>query len=490
MIKPASIAARILAGVFFCVFSHSAFPCDGISDTCPATQKSGLRWRYAGHSYGSKSMPASGYVYETHSQAISASCSALQGLFQSLNYSDGCSSGTYSVTSCPHTVVIGSSTSASFKFDHNFVQSQCGGSTSTQNFTSSSGSQAQTTTYYACENPQYPIGPDASNLCHKPTCQAGQRFNSWLSDDGSQGEFYAGPDGASSYCQEFVGPSGVAEKCLVSPSSGGLCSGGRCTYDYVTQTGQSCETPDTNSDGGSGNPCSTYADGGVACDSDGSANQENSSPGNNGTGSRCINYEGRQYCIDVTPANDNCAANPNTPECQAPVEQNCTFVGGKYYCADADNSCGTFNGVSLCICDDGSVQQTADACSDYPDGTGPGIPGDGTGSGSNGYSDGVSKQVNEDFPTLTKPTKIEGLEEFQGKLGEKPQSNIGSFASGFEPFSLPSGGCGALDIPNPLGGSFSLQPPCQWMEVLRGFFGVVFVVLTIARCRNRILEAV
>lgn len=484
MSKPASIAARILAGVFFCV--SSAFACDGVAETCPATLQPTDQYRYSG---SVNLNPLVGAWLPDVSSAVSAGCSA----YEMPTYSGtGCSNQNLQ---CP-TVVNPPTKSGSswipgtFQLTYQTVQNagQYCGSVGTK--TATINLAGQSINAYQCTNPEYPIGPDAGNQCHKIGCKAGQRFNSWLSDDGSQGEFYAGPDGASSYCQEFAGPSGVAEKCLVSPSSGGVCSGGRCTYDYVTQTGQSCEAPDTNSDGGSGNPCSTYADGGVACDSDGSANQENSSPGNNGTGSRCINYEGRQYCIDVTPANDNCAANPNTPECQAPVEQNCTFVGGKYYCADAENSCGTFNGVSLCICDDGSVQQTADACSDYPDGTGPGTPGDGTGSGSNGESDGVSKQVNEDFPTLTKPTKIEGLEEFQGKLGEKPQSNIGSFTSGFEPFSLPSGGCGALEIPSPLGGSYSVQPPCQWMEVLRGFFGVVFVILTIARCRNRILEAV
>lgn len=209
----------LLAAPFF---SSVSLACDGIQETCPATQKTEPRWRYSSHSIGSKSMPASGYVYDTHDAAISASCSSLGSLYQSLNYSDSCSSGNYQVTTCPHTLTGVGTGNVSFKFDWKFVQSNCNGGSSTQNYTSSSGVSSQVTTFYVCEHPLYPVGPDSNNLCRMSQC----------------------PKVGQAYQPAVWNPLGPQKLCLNMPD------GSKCGFNFggisgstplYTSTGEGCD---------------------------------------------------------------------------------------------------------------------------------------------------------------------------------------------------------------------------------------------------------
>lgn len=430
----AKFAARCIAGVFFWVSASSA--CDGVSPTCPASSEQALRYKFSG-----TGVTASDYIYSTFAQAADAWCSA-----KSAALGDA-------IISCPDQIRSG------YIIDGLFARP--GGSYYQTGYVYSS-----TVPVYTCNSSQYPTGPDSNNNCHLTICKAGQRFNSWSSDDGSEGAYYSGPEGASSYCNGFPVASGVVESCSVVPSSGGICgSDGRCLFDSVTMNGQRCSAPDSDAEGGSGNPCQTYGDGHSACDSDASSDQEHSAPGNNGTGSRCVNFGGRQYCIDVTPPNDNCASNPSLPECQSPVEQNCSFVGGRYYCSDADNSCGTFNGVSLCICDDGSVQAPGGACSDIPEGSGPGTPGDGTGAGNSDAGeivDGLTEaQPAEGDYKLNGTFSHPELDSFINGIGQEYNHGIESSGAGM--FNLPSGSCAPYQFTLPKAGLISIDVPCNYL---------------------------
>lgn len=497
MNTPASmVVARILAGFFFWISAVSA--CDGEQPTCPATQENQNKWRHGSFQGYYGSIATSDYVYSSGEQAGDAFCSRLRAIADDPS-PDACTGGgyaslNYNISNCRANLT--SATSGNISWQFSYTTNSCNSTSTSDTHTTTNGYVgADLVPVYVCNNAQYPVGPDTNNVCHMSGCKSGKRHNSSLNCTGDtpdtcSGTAISGPDAPGGYCALVNHPSGTQESCMFIPSPFGICTTSSCQYDYAIETGETCSGEHAGEKSPTA-PCTTYGDGHQACDSDSSPSQTDSSPGNNGTGSRCITMGGRQYCIDVTPPSDNCASNPDLPQCVTPVDQNCTFVGGKYYCSDSDNSCGTFNGVSLCICEDGTVEQSSELCSGLPEGTGPGEVGDGVGGdgGGEGSGDGISKQVDDEFPGLTKPQRIEGLDEFQGRLGEKPQTTISGIPTGLEPFSF-STGCGALQIPNPIGASFSLQPPCEWMEVARAFFGVVFVVYTIGRCRRRILESI
>jgi hypothetical protein len=287
--------------------------------------------------------------------------------------------------------------------------------------------------YYACDNPQYPTGPNAQNLCIKSPCSALKNVSVGGDDDGytftsNSISTTACINVGLAKCKIVFGgqPGFVASSCVVS---GGQNT---CFHDVGTYTGGSCDEAPTPP-----NPpqhCATASDGRQIC-----------VPADQGSGTNCVtNQYGEQKCVSQTPPTQACTANPTAPECQNPQQSNCGFVNGVFQCVTSQQNCGNFNGQNVCINPDGSVSnwdgnsQGTDNGTPGGAGSGTGTPGGGT-TGSPTFEDKPDLDVNNntgDRPTLETPENIEGWDDFKNALNEDAPSDVKNLFGGItNPFA-------------------------------------------------------
>lgn len=486
MRKTSAHFARWLAGVF--LVSSSVFACDGLLPTCPATSENSKKYNWDSDGFTGPDKRL--FIFSSPSEATQSACNGAK-LSERVSSGNGITC-TISVA-CPHTFNVLTDSETNYSAEGTArIRTYC---TNADGVVQDNSGYPRfyiigmVTTNYECRNSLYPVGPDINRQCHKTNCTSGKRYNSF-SDNGVSYS-HEGPH-TSSYCQSFE-EDGVTQKCLVLTSQGGICGKSTCLYDYVTQTGQTCPPETPEGSGSDGEPCVTYPDGHRACDSDATPEQEDSTPGENGTGSRCITHDGKQYCIDVTPPNDNCAQTPTIPECMAPQEQNCAFVGGQYHCSDASDNCGTFNGVNVCLCPDGSVQEPGGPCSVVPGGSGAGGLGQG-GTGSSGSAQDVVDGLTEDTPG-TGEYKLNGgfdNSDVDGFIsGISREYDHGIQANGAQLIQLPATTeCRPYSFSLPYAGEISINVPCVFLgwvrSILEWLLNVAMIFITWKRFREAI----
>lgn len=298
----------LLLGLLVAPFFSVASACDGIQETCPATQKQEYLWNYSDATVGQGP-----YSFSSPESAASAWCGAL---VSALNANPPPYTS-YSQSSCPSSIGPGT-----------YNRPVTGVFTVTTGCATTCNPSTDQVTYngwvnrgemgiiYECTNPLYPIGPDSNHLCRMSQC----------------------PKWGSAYQPAVWNPMAPQSLCMNMPD------GSKCGFNFggvsgstplYLSTGEGCECSEAMQQMGAcgtyqnqpptdDNGCALMSDGVRACPADpaercsvaGTANGEPVTVCDQGCGYFGAGDSADQFmCLEQDPP-EACTDGDTRPQCQ------------------------------------------------------------------------------------------------------------------------------------------------------------------------------